>query len=60
MSPKTSPTFRVLAHDIKNLGVDCVFGLMSDDTAMFATELDLLPPMAYMPPSALHARAPRY
>ena len=42
MSPKTSPTYRVLAHDIKNLGVDCVFGLMSDDTAKFATELDVI------------------
>ena len=97
MSPKISPTYRVLAHDIKNLGVDCVFGLMSDDTAMFATELDVIgvgfhgarhensaiamaegyaaasgqlgvavigrgpaAAMAYMPPSALHARAPRY
>ena len=42
MSQDTSPTYRVLAHDIKNLGVDCVFGLMSDDTAMFATELDVI------------------
>ena len=42
MSQQISPTYRVLAHDIKNLGVDCVFGLMSDDTAMFATELDVI------------------
>ena len=42
MSRNNSPTYRVLAHDIKNLGVDCVFGLMSDDTAMFATELDVI------------------
>ncbi len=42
MSQDTSPTYRVLAHDIKKLGVDCVFGLMSDDTAMYASELDVI------------------
>jgi thiamine pyrophosphate-dependent acetolactate synthase large subunit-like protein len=35
-----TPVFQVLAEDIKALGVDCVFGLMSDDTALFATALD--------------------
>jgi len=42
MTDQTMPTYRALAHDIKNLGIDCVFGLMSDDTAMFATELDII------------------
>lgn len=34
------PTHQVLAEDIKALGVEQVFGLMSDDTAVFATALD--------------------
>lgn len=34
------PVYQVLAEDIKGLGIECVFGLMSDDTAMFATALD--------------------
>src|SRR5258708_4279510 len=34
------PTYQVLAEDIKALGVEQVFGLMSDDTAVFATALD--------------------
>jgi thiamine pyrophosphate-dependent acetolactate synthase large subunit-like protein len=42
MTDQIMPTYRALAHDLKNLGVDCVFGLMSDDTAMFATELDII------------------
>ncbi len=42
MTTQTMPTYQVLAHDIKNLGTACVFGLMSDDTAMFATELDTI------------------
>jgi acetolactate synthase I/II/III large subunit len=36
------PTYEALAHDIKNLGVDTVFGLMSDDTAMLAVEIDTI------------------
>jgi glyoxylate carboligase len=36
------PTYRALAQDLKNLGVDTVFGLMSDDTALFAVEIDTL------------------
>jgi thiamine pyrophosphate-dependent acetolactate synthase large subunit-like protein len=34
------PTYQVLVEDIKALGVEQVFGLMSDDTAVFATALD--------------------
>ena len=36
----TAPTYQVLVDDIKALGVEQVFGLMSDDTAVFATALD--------------------
>jgi thiamine pyrophosphate-dependent acetolactate synthase large subunit-like protein len=36
----TAPTYQVLVDDIKALGVEEVFGLMSDDTAVFATALD--------------------
>jgi acetolactate synthase I/II/III large subunit len=35
-----APLYEVLAHDIKAMGVEAVFGLMSDDTALFATSLD--------------------
>ncbi len=35
------PAYEVLAQDIKNLGVEAVFGLMSDDTALFVTALDM-------------------
>jgi thiamine pyrophosphate-dependent acetolactate synthase large subunit-like protein len=35
-----TPVFQILADDIKAMGVECVFGLMSDDTALFATALD--------------------
>lgn len=31
-----------LAHDIKSLGVEAVFGLMSDDTAVFVSTLDAI------------------
>ena len=34
------PTYQVLVDDLKALGVEQVFGLMSDDTAVFATALD--------------------
>ena len=37
---RTIPTCQVLAEDIKALGVGQVYGLMSDDTAVFATALD--------------------
>lgn len=36
----TTPTYQVLVDDIKAMGVEEVFGLMSDDTAVFATALD--------------------
>ena len=34
------PVYQVLAEDIKAMGVEAVFGLMSDDTALLATALD--------------------
>ena len=34
------PAYEALALDIKAMGVEVVFGLMSDDTALFATTLD--------------------
>src|SRR5258705_11515971 len=37
---RRSPTYQVLVEDLKALGVEQVFGLMSDDTAVFATALD--------------------
>src|SRR5438105_118440 len=37
---RIEPTYQVLVDDIKALGVEQVFGLMSDDTAVFATALD--------------------
>src|SRR5258708_18992805 len=37
---RRAPTYQVLVDDIKALGVEQVFGLMSDDTAVFATALD--------------------
>ena len=38
---RTVPVYEVLAADIKSLGVEAVFGLMSDDTALFVTALDM-------------------
>ena len=35
-------TYEVLAKDIQSLGVDTVFGLISDDTALFVTALDMI------------------
>ena len=45
MAPATAstlmvPAYEALAHDIKGLGVDVTFGLMSDDTALLVTTLD--------------------
>src|SRR5260370_35014515 len=37
---RRAPTYQILVEDIKALGVEQVFGLMSDDTAVFATALD--------------------
>ena len=36
------PVYELLAMDVKRLGVDCVFGLMSDDTVEFAVTLDAI------------------
>jgi thiamine pyrophosphate-dependent acetolactate synthase large subunit-like protein len=40
MPASTVPVYEALAGDIKGLGVDCVFGLMSDDTAQLITTID--------------------
>jgi len=40
MSNKTLPAYQALALDIKAMGIEVVFGLMSDDTAQFVTTLD--------------------
>ena len=37
---RTVPTYQILAEDIRAMGVDTVFGLMSDDTAAFSVTLD--------------------
>src|SRR5262245_9422414 len=37
---RIAPVFQILAEDIHALGVRVVFGLMSDDTAVFAVTLD--------------------
>jgi thiamine pyrophosphate-dependent acetolactate synthase large subunit-like protein len=39
-SPRAVPAYEALAADIKAQGIDTVFGLMSDDTALFVTTLD--------------------
>ena len=39
-SSRKAPVYQVLAEDIKAMGVEAAFGLMSDDTALFATALD--------------------
>ena len=36
------PVYEILAMDVKHLGVECVFGLMSDDTVEFAVTLDAI------------------
>ena len=40
MSTGTLPAYEALALDIKAMGIEVVFGLMSDDTALFVTTLD--------------------
>ena len=35
------PAYEVLAKDVQSLGIDAVFGLVSDDTVLFATALDM-------------------
>ena len=39
-TPKRIPAYDALARDIKSRGISTVFGLMSDDTALFVTALD--------------------
>ncbi len=36
------PAYQLLAEDLRDLGVEVVFGLMSDDTAVFAVTLDAI------------------
>lgn len=36
------PVYEALARDIKSRGIEAVFGLMSDDTALFITTLDAM------------------
>ena len=36
------PVYELLAHDIKSAGVEAVFGLMSDDTALLVSTIDSL------------------
>lgn len=40
MTAKTIPAYEAMALDIKAMGVEVVFGLLSDDTAMFVASLD--------------------
>ena len=42
MQTATVPAYEALAHDIKGLGTETVFGLMSDDTALLVTTLDAM------------------
>ena len=39
---RTVPVYQALAEDIARAGIDTSFGLMSDDTAVFATTLDAI------------------
>ncbi len=41
-SAKRMTTYEALAHEIKRRGIEAVFGLMSDDTALFISTLDSL------------------
>lgn len=40
MTAATVPAYEALAHDIKQLGAEVTFGLMSDDTALLVSTLD--------------------
>lgn len=40
MQNATVPVYEALTSDIRDLGVECVFGLMSDDTAELITMID--------------------
>jgi len=39
---RTVPVYQILAEDIKGLGVDTVFGLMSDDICQLFATLDAM------------------
>jgi acetolactate synthase-1/2/3 large subunit len=39
---RTVPVYQLLAEDLKSMGVDTVFGLMSDDTAHFGVSVDAM------------------
>jgi len=41
-SSRKVPVYQVLAEDIKAMGIEAAFGLISDDTAVFATALDTM------------------
>lgn len=40
MTQQTVPVYEALALDIKSMGIDVTFGLISDDTALFVATLD--------------------
>jgi len=42
MSTPSIPVYEALAADIKAMGVEVAFGLISDDTALFVATLDAL------------------
>jgi len=42
MDSTSCPVYEALAHDVKRFGVQQVFGVMSDDTALLCTTLDAL------------------
>jgi thiamine pyrophosphate-dependent acetolactate synthase large subunit-like protein len=39
---RPAPVYEILAQDLKSMGVDTVFGLMSDDTAHFGVSIDAM------------------
>ena len=40
MSTRSVPTHEALALQLQRLGVDCIFGLMSDEIAMLVAAID--------------------
>lgn len=42
MTQNIVPVYEALAHDIKSMGVEVAFGLISDDTALFVATLDAM------------------
>src|SRR5215467_12806441 len=39
-SRRKAPVYQVLAEDMKSMGIEAIFSLISDDTALLATALD--------------------